>query len=155
MLPRNTKMAERITDTLPSVEQGRKKLSFVLQATKRYVGPKYGRETKQFPHFRVPLNAGEERIIGNFSLTVESCCSKSMTAELVVEQICDNPQDITIKDVYQKGNVLKIEGIAEIVLRRFRIDGRPVFHMSVARNISVRSRERMQDSTPFNNPLVA
>lgn len=140
-------MVEALPKSHEELENNRK--PFTLRATGRYVGRIGGKETGQFPHFEVPLSVGEERMIDTFSFIVESCCPQTGSVEVSVGQICESTAGLSLDDVNLQGNLLKIGDIAQIALRRFRFNGRPIFHFAAEKDVKVLSRERFyQQSTP-------
>ncbi len=132
--------AERTALIVKEVES-EEKIPFILRATNKKV--EIGkRKSRKHPHFRVPINVGEERLIGNLSLTVDTASLLDRNVHVTIRRQEGHPAIFTLDDVFQKGDVLQFGSEAKIVLRRFRQDGRPLLHMAVAREIRVTSRER-------------
>jgi len=122
-------------------EEDNKKI-FELKSTRFEVGigdPTTG----EYPHFPVPMNKGEERMIDNLSFTVEEVSPKTRTVKIGISQVGQGRNGLCLEQVRKEGDVLLIGSVAEIVLRKFRLDGRPVFRFSVAKDIRVHSRDRM------------
>ena len=98
---------------------------------------------KLHPHFRLPLSTGEERIIGNLSFKVLDVCPQTQWAKVSLSPIESDSHGLSSQEIRQEGDILRIGQDGEIVLRKYRDNGRPVFHMCIARIICIHSREQM------------
>ena len=134
-------MTERIAFAIKEVES-EEGLPFMLKATVGEVRIEEIEKSGKHPHFRVPINVGEERLIGNLSLTVDAASPLDRSVHVTIRRQEGYPAIFSLEDVLQKGDVLEFGSEAKIVLRKFRQDGRPLLHMAVAREIRVASRER-------------
>ncbi len=128
--------AERTALAVKEIEQ-EEGVPFILKATKEKVGI-----SGTHLHFRVPVSVGEERLIGNLSLTVDTANPLDRSIHVTIRTQEGYPVIFSLDDVFQKGDVLEFGSEAKIILRRFRQNGRPVLHMAVAQEIRVSSRER-------------
>ena len=125
-------MPERTAATIPRETELEREKHFILSVSERSVGVggKSARDSKQYPHFPLKLSVGEKVIMGDFYFSVLSCNPRSVNVS-----VSSDKDTFDLKQVTMKGSILKIRNIAEIVLRRIRLNGQPLFHVSLERSI--------------------
>ena len=126
-------MIERTLTVVKEKKERLKERTFTLKATQKFVG--IGNKSEgQHPHFSLRLSTGEAVFMGDLFFKVLSSCSETRSVCVAMSLVKESSR-FDLNDIRKKGQMLIIGDIAEIVLRKIRLNGQPYFQISLERRI--------------------